>query len=172
MKASEIFMFAIIIAGILGSAEAASLDITKSDFVISAKTKDSKSLMLSVSAEWLSNISSTSQNSRSMRAMVEMAVIDEVRKYNFIELESSKPVIESNIMSNVVEKARSVDISVNDIKIIEIIDKSKSSDNNPKIIEVSYIPLWMYALVVVAFIIGYYLGYDNKKRNNELIGKK
>lgn len=164
MNKTMAFLFAIAIAGFLGTAEAAFLDVQKSDYIIGADSKDSRSLMVGISVEWQSNISATSQNSANVRSMASMATIEEIREYTFNDLEINKPLIENNIKSDIINKARNIDISISDVKITKIIEKNSEPATKPQIIYVSRIPIWAYIVMLVAFAIGYVVGAGNKKK--------
>lgn len=166
MKTVKILLLAIFIAVILQSASAVSLDVTKTDIIINAKSKDLSPVVISISVEWQSNVSVTSQDKSNIRAMTEMAVIEEVRKYDIDILEPNKLLIEENIKSSIENKAQNVDISISDIEITKITDKNKLAvKTTPEKIEVAYIPFWIYFLILVAFAIGYFIGIENRKKN-------
>lgn len=164
MNTVRTIIFAMAIIAILGTASAQFLDIAKTDYVLGADSKDSRSLLISISVEWQSNISATSQNSANIRSMTGMAVIDEIRKYNYIDLEQNKGQIEKGIMSNMINKAQNIDITISDVKITKIGQKNELPDCTPQIVQVSYIPIWIYVIIIAAFILGCYVGYGNRPK--------
>ncbi len=164
MKTTTIFLSIVVIAGLLGTAGAVSSDITKSDIDISTKTKDLSSVVIGISVEWQSNISITSQGKSNVRAMTEMAVIEEIQKYDANDLEQNKFLIEDNVRSNLLNKTHNSDILVINAKVTKIMPKSELiTKNQPEVIKEFYIPNWIWFLVIAAFIIGYFLGFENGK---------
>lgn len=161
---TTIFLSVVVIVGLLGTAGAVSSDTIKSDITISTETKDLSSVMIGISVEWQSNISVTSQGKSNVRAMTEMAVIEEIQKYDANDLEYEKFLIEDNIRLNLLNKTRNSDISVIDVKVTKIIPKEKLiTKNQPEVIKEFYIPGWIWFLIIAAFIIGYFLGFENGK---------
>jgi len=158
-------MTAMFVFAVAGTAQAVSTDITKSDITITAQTSDLSSAQISISVEWQSNFTSTSQYKSNVRAMTEMAVIEEIGKHKASDLEKDKSSIEDNIKLILQDKTQNFNLSITDVLVTKITLKDQSPDaNKPKIIEKPYIPTWIYLLSIAAFAIGYFLGKGNEKK--------
>lgn len=162
MRTVLLMLATLVIVASISDAYAVSPDIRKSDFIVTANTKDSSSALISVSVEWESNISITSQAKNNIRASTEMAIIEESKKYNVNELQSSMPAIQDNVLSTIQSSTADSNIIVKDVAITRIVPKETFDANKaacqPEKIYTPYMSWWTYIFVIAALIVGIIVG--------------
>lgn len=162
MRAAVILMLAIIFIANIEIINAAPVDIRKSDFIVNTNSKDLSVATISISVEWESNTSITSQEKTNVKSMTEMALIESVKNYNIAELQANTPSIQENVLRYLRNNSQDPNIAINGVAITKIVSKDELDANRiecqPQIVNVPYTSIWTIAAIIAAFLIGMYVG--------------